>query len=45
MESSINTTISALRYSKQDTINAIDELKNSIAQIEIEKQKKLRRKK
>lgn len=41
MESSINTTISALRYSKQDTINAIDELKNSIAQIEIEKQKAL----
>lgn len=41
MESSINTTISALRYSKQDTINAIDELKNSIAQIKIEKQKAL----
>lgn len=41
MESSINTTISALRYDKQDTINAIDELKNGISQIEIEKQKAL----
>ncbi|WP_086282712.1 dynamin family protein [Campylobacter devanensis] len=39
MESSINTTISALRYDKQDAINAIDELKNGISQIEIEKKK------
>ena len=37
MESTINTTISALRYDKQDAINAIDELKNGISQIEIEK--------
>lgn len=39
MESTINTTISALRYDKQDAINAIDELKNGISQIEIEKKK------
>ena len=39
MESTINTTISALRYDKQDAINAIDELKNGISKIEIEKKK------